>query len=227
MKDVISACMKLTSDEIASSSREGKAYFVSDPEKGARLVTSKEHSVPDGAVSVSAETAIRRSGIFGKSFPDLLPGDEIEHITLGSAGHDDYDYRRPEIHTGTSKVSQLLREAKLSFHEADTVGHVSELFSGDRMFVRFAEDGELYSITVKDSSVTVSGRASGESVRAALCEVTFRARGDSGAFIENRMLGIMHLPIAPGKRMVFTEKGKIVPELSAHPIEKIQLKRSN
>lgn len=28
MKDVISACMKLTSDEIAHASRGGKAYFV-------------------------------------------------------------------------------------------------------------------------------------------------------------------------------------------------------
>lgn len=82
MKDVLSACMKLTSDEIAQASRGGEAYFVPVSKGGARLVGKKEE-VPENAVGIDVESAIRRSGIFGKNFPDLLPSDVIEHIVLG------------------------------------------------------------------------------------------------------------------------------------------------
>lgn len=36
----------------------------------------------------------------------------------------------------------------------------------------------------------------------------------------------MRLPISKGTRMVFSDRGKVVPELSANPIHKIQLRRS-
>lgn len=82
MKDVLSACMKLTSDEIAQASRGGEAYFVPVPKGGARLVGKKE-AVPEHAVGIEVGAAIRRSGIFGKDFPDLLPNDVVEQIVLG------------------------------------------------------------------------------------------------------------------------------------------------
>lgn len=82
MKDVLSACMKLTSDEIAQASRGGEAYFVPAPKGGARLVGKKEE-IPERAVGIDVEAAIRRSGIFGKNFPDLLPNDVVERIVLG------------------------------------------------------------------------------------------------------------------------------------------------
>lgn len=82
MKDVLSACMKLTSDEIAHASRGGEAYFVPVQGGGARLVSKKEE-IPERAVGIDVESAIRRSGIFGKGFPDLLPNDAVEHIVLG------------------------------------------------------------------------------------------------------------------------------------------------
>lgn len=63
MKDVLSACMKLTSDEIAQASRGGEAYFVSAPKGGVRLVGKKEE-IPERAVGIDVESAIRRSGIF-------------------------------------------------------------------------------------------------------------------------------------------------------------------
>lgn len=63
MKDVLSACMKLTSDEIAHDSRGGEAYFVPAQGGGARLVGKKEE-IPEHAVGIDVESAIRRSGIF-------------------------------------------------------------------------------------------------------------------------------------------------------------------
>ncbi|MFZ3231958.1 MAG: hypothetical protein WA194_00170 [Patescibacteria group bacterium] len=81
MKDVLSACMRLTSEEIAHASRGGEAYFVPAHKRGARLV-AKSEGIPENAVGIDVESAIRRSGIFGKNFPDLLPNDVIEHIVL-------------------------------------------------------------------------------------------------------------------------------------------------
>lgn len=128
MKDVLSACMKLTSDEIAHASRGGEAYFVSVPKGGARLVGKKEE-IPGHAVGIDVEAAIRRSGIFGKDFPNLLPNDVIEHIVLGGSGKEEYDVRYADIKRREIKVSDLLRAAKESFKESDTVGEVTELFA--------------------------------------------------------------------------------------------------
>lgn len=230
MKSVISTCMKLTSEEIAHASRGGEAFFVPTSDGRARLVGRKE-ALPDSAIPVDAESAIRRSGIFSKDFPDLLPNDLVETIVMGMPDKE-YDIRRTDVRASVSKVSDLLRAAKLSFQESDTVGEVSELFAGDRMFVRFEEDGELYSITVKDSSVTVpkpivSGSNSApKNLRAAMCEVAYRAKDADGHFIERNLLGIMRLPIAPGSKMIFSDKGRVISELSAHPVRKIQLKRA-
>lgn len=101
------------------------------------------------------------------------------------------------------------------------------------MFVRFEEHGELYSITVKDSSVTIPKRLPDGSVspsknlRAAMCEIAYRVKDPgTGNCVEKSLLGIMRLPIARGMKMVFSDKGKLVPELSANPIHKIQLRRS-
>lgn len=101
------------------------------------------------------------------------------------------------------------------------------------MFVRFEEHGELYSITVKDSSVTIPKRTpngvtpSAKGFRAAMCEIAYRVKDSgTGNYVEKSLLGIMRLPIARGMKMVFSDRGKLVPELSANPIHKIQLRRS-
>ncbi len=63
------------------------------------------------------------------------------------------------------------------------------------MFVRFEEHGELYSITVKDSSVSVPKRlpdgsqSPSKNLRAAMCEITYRVKSpDSGAYVEKSLL---------------------------------------
>lgn len=101
------------------------------------------------------------------------------------------------------------------------------------MFVRFEEHGELYSITVKDSSITIPKRLPNGSVspsrnlRAAMCEIAYRVRDPgTGNFVEKSLIGIMRLPIARGMKMVFSDRGRVVSELSANPIHKIQLRRS-
>lgn len=101
------------------------------------------------------------------------------------------------------------------------------------MFVRFEERGELYSITVKDSSVTIPKRlpdgsqSPSKNLRAAMCEIAYRVKDpESGNYVEKSLLGIMRLPISRGSKMVFSDRGRVVAELSANPIHKIQLRRS-
>lgn len=63
------------------------------------------------------------------------------------------------------------------------------------MFVRFEEHGELYSITVKDSSVSVPKRlpdgsfSQSKNLSAAMCEVTYRVKDQtSGTYVEKSLL---------------------------------------
>ena len=223
MKKVVHACMRLTSDEIAEASRDGRVHFVPQGQ-GARLVKAEE-SLPPGHASVRSVTAARRSGIFGPDFPVLTFRDRVERITFGCSG-DEYDPRAPEVRRTETSVANLLAEAKRQFTETDRVQAVGELYSGDRMFVRFEGDGELYSITVRDSSVTVPGKDGGAPINAALCDVAYRVPDRTGKFQEKSLLGIMRLPLTVGGRMVFSEMGRPVRELSARPIRGIQLKRS-
>ena len=53
----------------------------------------------------------------------------VERIVLGGSGKDDYDVRYADIKRDQVKVSELLRAARESFKESDTVGEVSELFA--------------------------------------------------------------------------------------------------
>lgn len=63
------------------------------------------------------------------------------------------------------------------------------------MFVRFEERGELYSITVKDSSVTIPKRlpdgsqSPSKNLRAAMCEIAYRVKDpESGNYVEKNLL---------------------------------------
>lgn len=228
MKRVVQACMRLGPEEIAASSREGRVRFRSDISGKPELVSWD--SEPSGSeVSLRASTVRRRAGILGKGFPELALGEEIDHIVLDDDGTESYHAERPFVRATKISVSSILLAAKRSFNEADTVGEVTELYSGDRMFVRFQGDSELYSITVRDSSVSVADRSAknaGKMLSAALCEVAYRVRGEDSKPIERTLVGIMRLPIAVGSKMTFTDKGKIVAELSAQPMTKIQIRRS-
>lgn len=48
---------------------------------------------------------------------------------MGGNGKDDYDVRYSDIKREQVKVSELLRAARESFRESDTVGEVMELFA--------------------------------------------------------------------------------------------------
>lgn len=63
------------------------------------------------------------------------------------------------------------------------------------MFVRLEEHGELYSITVKDSSVSIPKRlpdgsqSSSKNLSAAMCEIAYRVKDpNSGTYVEKSLL---------------------------------------
>lgn len=158
-------------------------------------------------------------------FPDLGLSDKIETIVYGS-GESDYDPNKPDVRRGTTTFGKILADAKKQFLDSDKVSDVRELFSGDRMFVTFEGVGELYSITVRDSSVTVWGKDGRERLDAALCDVTYRIVDASGKRKERSLTGIMRLPLKIGGRMSFSDAGKLVRELSQRPIQSIHLIRN-
>ncbi|MDD2916378.1 MAG: hypothetical protein PHH70_00870 [Candidatus Gracilibacteria bacterium] len=222
MRGLVDYVYTLTSEQVVSAtSPEGKIYFAKKSQKPEVLnpLDADRHNKGFG---FHASMAMRRAEVFGNRGPLEYMGGlvlkqdgridrsaRVEQISTQKGG-EQYEYASKEI-----SISSLLAHARNSFRESDTVNFIDKLYAGDRMYLQFEDNSDIYAISVKNSSRIVDDKIF------ALCEITREQK--NGKYIIQE--GLIRLPLITHQEILVTHAAKKIEGLSGKKITSIKLQR--